>query len=116
MLSVYISANDIDEDPMAARTRTPKPRALDENGVPVPFERKLKDGGKLHTLLIKACPPDPVTGAQSVPLLAKKLDMSKQALNYAVARGKVRPGLAQKIVDLADGRVTLSDFTPFVFN
>lgn len=101
---------------MTTRTRTAKPRAVDENGQPVPFERKLKDNGRLHKLFIEACPPDPKTGAKSVPLLAKKLDMSKQALNYAVARGKVRPGLAQKIVDLADGRVTLSDFTPFVFN
>ena len=101
---------------MTTRTRTAKPRALDEHGVPVPFDRKLKDNGSLHKLFIKACPPDPVTGAKSVPLLAKQLDMTKQALNYAVARGKVRPGLAQKIVDIADGRVTLSDFSPYVFN
>lgn len=101
---------------MTTRTRTAKPRALDENGTPVPFDRKLKDNGKLQKLFIEACPPDPTTGAKSVPLLAKELAMSKQALNYAVARGKVRPGLAQKIVDIADGRVSLSDFTPFVFN
>lgn len=101
---------------MTTRKRTAKPRALDEHGHPVPFDRKLKDNGALHKLLIKACPPDPVTGAKSVPLLAKKLDISKQALNGAVGRGKVRPGLAQKIVDLANGEVTLSDFSPFIFN
>lgn len=116
MLSFYMSATDNTEETMNARKRTPKPRSVDDKGVPVPFERKRKNGGALHKLFIEACPPDPVTGAKSVPLLAKKLDMSKQALNYAVVRGKVRPGLAQKIVDLADGRVTLSDFTPFVFN
>ncbi len=101
---------------MTTRKRTAQPRALDEHGTPVPFERKKKDNGALHQLLIKACPPDPVTGAKSVPLLAKKLEISKQALNGAVSRGKVRPGLAQNIVDLANGRVTLSDFSPFIFN
>lgn len=101
---------------MTTRKRTAKPRSLDENGAPVPFERKFKDNGALHKLLIKACPPDPVTGAKSVPLLAKELEISKQALNGAISRGKVRPGLAQKIVDLANGEVTLSDFSPFIFN
>lgn len=101
---------------MTTRKRTAKPRALDENGKPVPFDRKMRDNGALQKLLIKACPPDPATGAKSVPLLAKELDISKQALNGAISRGKVRPGLAQKIVDLANGEVTLSDFSPFIFN
>lgn len=95
---------------------THKPRGLDANGQPVPFVRKRKDNGALHKLLIKACPPDPVTGAKSVPLLAKSLGLSKQALNGAISRGKVRPGLAQQIVDMTDGEVTLSDFSPFIFN
>lgn len=85
----------------------------DENGEPVPFERKLKDNGPLHRLMIKACPPDPETGAKSIGVLATKIDVSRQALNKAVSKNSMTPGLAIKIVDVAEGRVTLADFSPF---
>ncbi len=97
------------------RTRTQKPRALDADGKPVPFNREFKKGDKLKDLLVLACPPDPKTGAKSIPLLAKSVSVSKQALGHAMGRGRVTPGLAQKIVDVADGRVTLNDLSPFIF-
>ena len=97
------------------RTRTQKPRSVDEHGKPVPFAREFKKGGALKDLLVKACPPDPVTGAKSVPLLAKSIGVSKQALGHAMGKATVTPSLAQKIVDAADGRVSLNDLVPFIF-
>lgn len=104
------------------RTRTPKPRSTDEQGNPVPFVREFKQRKplskqqvKLKELMIEACPPDPVTGAKSVPLLAKEIKVSKQALGHAMSKTTVTPGLAQKIVDVAGGRVSLSDLSPFIF-
>lgn len=100
---------------MTTRKRTAKPRGLDANGKPIPFERKFTEGGKLKKLLIDACPPDPVTGAKSIPLLAKAIGVSKQALGHAMERNKLTTGLATKIVDKADGRVSLNDLVPFIF-
>lgn len=100
------------------KTRIARPRELDKDGNPVPFARIRKDGGKLHQLLVKCCPPDPTTGAQSITGLAEALTAadhptSRQALNAAVARGSINPRLASKIVDIADGRATIGDFSPF---
>lgn len=97
------------------RTRTQKPRAVDANGKPVPYAREFKKGGTLKNLMVSACPPDEATGAKSIPLLAKKISVSKQALGHAMGKGRVTPSLAQKIVDAADGRVSLSDLSPFIF-
>lgn len=97
------------------RTRTPKPREIDENGNPVPFARQKSEGNALKKLMIEACPPDPTTGAKSIPLLAKSVGVSKQALAHAMSRNVVTPKLAQTIVDVADGRVSLSDLAPFIF-
>ena len=97
------------------RTRTPKPRQLDEHGKPIPFTRQKSEGNALKKLMVEACPPDAVTGAKSIPLLAKSVGVSKQALAHAMGRSTVTPALAQKIVDVADGRVSLSDLAPFIF-
>lgn len=104
------------------RTRTPKPRAVDDKGNPIPFTREFAQRRKLSPqqqqlkdLMILACPPEPITGAKSVPLLAKKIEVSKQALGHAMSKATVTPSLAQKIVDAAEGRVSLSDLSPFIF-
>lgn len=104
------------------RTRTPRPRELDANGNPVPFVREFRQrkplsrqAEALKKLMIEACPPDATTGAKSIPLLAKNIEVSKQALAHAMSKTTVTPSLAQKIVDVADGRVTLSDLAPFIF-
>lgn len=100
------------------KTRTARPREIDEDGNPVPYSRVRKDNGPLHKLLVKCCPPDPVTGAQSITGLAAALTddentISRQALNAAIIRGSINPRLAVRIVDIADGRATLADFAPF---
>lgn len=104
------------------RTRTAKPRSTDKDGKPVPFAREFTQrkplspqAARLKALMIEACPPEPVTGAKSVPLLAKEIKVSKQALGHAMRKTTVTPGLAQKIVDVAGGRVSLSDLSPFIF-
>lgn len=97
------------------RKRTPRPRAVDEHGKPIPFARQFSEGEQLKKLLIEACPPEELTGAKSIPLLAKKIEVSKQALGQAMDKKKITPSLAQKVVDVADGRVSLSDLSPFIF-
>lgn len=76
---------------------------------------KRKNLGALHTLLLRACPPDK-EGNVSIPMLAECLDMSAQGVyrwldNKRIPQSKVRPLLA-----VAGGRVTESELLPFVLN
>ena len=85
----------------------------DADGKPVAHVRSRKDVGPLHKLMLKACPPDPETGAKSIRVLANALGVSRQSLVAACARGQISVKRASAIVDLANGEVTLSDFAPY---
>ncbi len=73
-----------------------------------------QDLGPLHDLLLKACPASP-DGVKSVHVLATKLGISRWAVHKWVGKGKIPPGRAVEVVDLSSGRVTLADFSPFIY-
>lgn len=74
-----------------------------------------KDGGALHDLLLRACPPD-ANGEKSITVLAGALGITPWAIHKWVKNGRVPPRRASRIVDISDGRVTISNFTLFVYS
>jgi hypothetical protein len=73
------------------------------------------DKGPLHNLLLRACPPDPETGEKSIYRLAALLGVSKTAPFNWIDKNSVPSRRAGMIVDISEGRVTLSDLAPYVF-
>lgn len=84
-----------------------------DNGAIV-TERKYRDLGPLHDLLVRACPPD-AAGHQSIPILAAALGISAQGVYTMIHKNKVVPEKAVRIAQLSAGRVTLDDLSPYVF-
>jgi len=74
-----------------------------------------QDLGPLHDLLLKACPPDPKTGVKSISILAALMKISAWSIHKWIQKGKIPPGRAVEVVDLSEGRVSLADFSPFVY-
>lgn len=73
-----------------------------------------RDNGPLHDLLLKACPPNE-SGEKSISVLAAKMQISAWSIHKWVQKGKIPPVRAVEVVDISEGRVTLSDFSPFVY-
>lgn len=69
----------------------------------------------LRELILRACPPNPATGMSSIRHLAKLLDMSEQGIFQWFKTNTIPPKRAAEIVDLSEGRVTLADFSPWVY-
>jgi hypothetical protein len=76
--------------------------------------RKYKELGPLHDLLLKACPPDE-NGVTSIPILARSLGMSAWGVFKWIKADKIPPRQAARISQMSDGRVSLDDFTPYVY-
>lgn len=77
--------------------------------------RKIRDLGPLHDLLIEACPPNE-KGEKSTKILADKLHMSAWGVHLWIKRGKIPPGRAQKIVEIANNpEITLARFSPWIY-
>lgn len=76
---------------------------------------KLADLGPLHRLLLTACPPHPVTGEQSIAILADAVGVVRQVLFNKCRVNKIDPDLAQRIVLASGGRVMLDQFDVFVY-
>ena len=74
------------------------------------------EGGPLHDLLLKACPPDE-TGKRSISVLAASFNppITPWAVHKWVLKGKIPPGRVVQIVDMSPETVTLADFSPFVY-
>lgn len=75
---------------------------------------RYKQLGTLQDLLLEACPPND-KGKRSIPVLAKHLGVSNQYVYRWIEDKSVPPKFVRKLVDMADGRVGLDDFHPFVF-
>lgn len=78
-------------------------------------ERKLKELGPLHDLLIKACPPDE-NGNKSISLLAEALGTSHQNLYKCIDAKRIPTAhkLPKRIVEISEGRVSHEDLMPFL--
>lgn len=75
-----------------------------------------RDNGPLHDLLLKACPANE-HGEKSITVLANAFDppLSAWSIHKWIQKGKIPPGRVVEVVDLAEGRVTIADFSPFVY-
>lgn len=71
--------------------------------------------GPLHDLMLKACPPNEENGMKSIPTLALAIGYTPAGLYKMIRNNKVSPIAAAKIVEVADGRVSLDDFHPYVY-
>lgn len=69
----------------------------------------------LYELLIRAAPPDE-TGTKSIRTLAQALGLSRWAVYKWIKTERVRPKRAREIVEIAEGRVQLSEFDPWIYN
>lgn len=81
--------------------------------------RRLANKGPLQDLLIKCCPPTQTKRgkgeSQSIPILAAALGMTSAGVYKWIDSGKMSPKRAKKCVELSNGRVTIEEFTPFVY-
>ena len=82
---------------------------------PPEFIRRHKDMGPLQDLLLAACPPDPVSGIKSIPILAEALGMSPWGVFKWIHASRIPPRQATRVVDLSESRVTLGDFSAFIY-
>lgn len=70
---------------------------------------------QLHRLLLLAVPEDRA-GKKSVTNLARLMGLTRSSVWKWVRKEHVPPKRAAQIVDLSEGRVTLSDFSRFIYN
>lgn len=70
---------------------------------------------ELQVLLLKAVPRNS-HGFKSINHLAKLLKISRWAVQKWIVNKKIPPNRAVQVVDLAEGRVSLSDFSRFVYD
>lgn len=76
-----------------------------------PEEADISD---LQKLLLRAVPADE-NGHKTIVRLAKLLKLSRWAVQKWIVKGKISPNRAVQIVELSEGRVSLSDFSRFVY-
>lgn len=76
---------------------------------------KNKRRSPLHSVLLRACPPDE-NGSRSIPLLAAKLGTSYQNIyGRWIDQNRIPQHWVHQILLVADGRVSMEDLLPFVF-
>lgn len=81
----------------------------------MPVYAKPEDApNELQKLLLTAVPVNE-HGYKSILHLSKLLGVSRWAVQKWIIRGKIPPGRAAQIVDLSEGRVSLADFSRFVY-
>jgi hypothetical protein len=93
------------------KRKIPSPHP-DEEGAVI---HRHSEGGPLHDLLLKACPQHPISGVKSITVLSDFLGINAWSIHKWVKNGKIPAKRAKQIVDLADDRVTLAEFDPFVY-
>lgn len=68
----------------------------------------------LQKLLLKAVPVNE-HGYKSILHLSKLLKLSRWAVQKWINKQKIPPGRAAQVVDLSEGRVSLGDFSRFIY-
>lgn len=78
--------------------------------------RRTRDLGRLHNVLLRACPPND-KGVSSIPTLARALNVSPQTVYERwIKHNYIPQRRVDQILLLADGRVTMDELIPFVMN
>lgn len=73
-----------------------------------------KSLGPLHDLLLRACPPNE-KNEKSIYVLADRLGIRPWAVYKWISRNHIPARRAKEIVDIADGEVSISEFSPYIF-
>lgn len=68
----------------------------------------------LHKLLLTAVPENK-HGNKTLNHLAEKLSVTKWAIRKWINNERIPPERVMQVVDLAEGRVSISDFERFVY-
>lgn len=68
----------------------------------------------LTRLLLRAVPPDE-KGWKTLTNLSGRIGVSRPGIRKWIVKGRIPPNRAVQIVDIAEGRVSLHDFSPFVY-
>lgn len=74
------------------------------------------DLGQLHQILLKACPVVENATCSIRGSLAPALGVSYQYVYRWISDGRVPAKYVKKIVEVADGRVTVDELLPFVIS
>lgn len=74
----------------------------------------LKDCETLHDLLLFATPKNK-HGNKTIDHLAKLLKLTRWSVNKWIAKDKIPPERVPQIVNLAEGRVSIADFSRYVY-
>lgn len=69
---------------------------------------------ELQKLLLRAVPVND-HGYKSILHLSKLLGISRWSVQKWIVNKKIPPGRAVQVVDLSEGRVSLADFSRFVY-
>ena len=69
---------------------------------------------ELQKLLLFAVPPSP-HGHKSINHLAKLMKLNRWAIQKWIINQSIPPKRAAQVVDLSEGRVSLGDFSRFVY-
>lgn len=94
-------------------TSTPRAITVTDDDKPATVKRH-RNNGPLHDLLLRACPPN-AEGEKSITILSRKLKLSASAIHRWIKRNKIPPLRAKQVVDVSGGRVTLAQFSPFIY-
>ena len=70
---------------------------------------------ELYKLLIRATPENR-HGNKTISHLASLIGVSRWAIYKWIDNEHIRPERVKDVVDIAEGRVTISDFERFVYN
>lgn len=70
---------------------------------------------ELQRLLLHAVPVNK-HGFKSILHLSQLLGVSRWSVQKWIIKNKIPPNRAAQVVDLAEGRVSLADFTRFVYD
>lgn len=68
----------------------------------------------LQKLLLKASPVN-AHGNKTMSHLAKKIGVTRWAMQKWIIKQQIPPGRAMQIVEVSEERVSLDDFKPFVY-
>ena len=69
---------------------------------------------ELQKLLLRAVPVND-HGYKSILHLSKLLGISRWSVQKWIVNKKIPPGRAVQVVDLSEGRVSLADFSRFIY-
>jgi hypothetical protein len=81
----------------------------------MPVYKNIEDApSDLQRLLLLAVPENEL-GHKSITHLADILSLNRWSVNKWIINGRISPARAMQVVNISEGRVSLADFSRFIF-